>query len=391
MLKQWSKRKLTLFGRITIIKSLALSKFVSLFLSLPNPPMELIKELEVMFFKFLWNAGPDRITRKLVIKNLSSGGLRMSHIYSFIKALKISWLRRVIQQANNTTWYILNPIDFDKVLSLGGEYARNLAVNIRNPFWKDILISWADFSKEVKFEEIKYILSSPIWFNTHLRNGNNLYVNNWYNKGIKTNGDILDDNGNFYTFDQLKEIYRVRGTFLSYENILQKIPNQWKNIIIANIVFIYQNRYNITCNVFVAHLLKDKKGSRRFYDILAHVGETGVTNRWGNQFGNINDKEWKLYNSSIKDIKEVKLADFQYKINNKILVTNSFLFKIKKINNNGCSYCNEHGETIEHLFSSCTKVKYFWNNLQDWLSNNCNIILNLDENHLSSHHKKQKA
>ena len=31
MLKQWSKRKVTLFGRITIIKSLALSKFVSLF------------------------------------------------------------------------------------------------------------------------------------------------------------------------------------------------------------------------------------------------------------------------------------------------------------------------------------------------------------------------
>ena len=66
----------------------------------------------------------------------------------------------------------------------------------------------------------------------------------------------------------------------------------------------------------------------------------GVTNRCGNQLGNIKNNEWKLYNSSIKDIKEVKLADFQYKINNNILVTNSFLFKIKKINNNGCSYCN---------------------------------------------------
>ena len=52
MLKQWSKRKLTLFGRITIIKSLALSKFVSLFVSLPNPPAELIKELEVIFSNF---------------------------------------------------------------------------------------------------------------------------------------------------------------------------------------------------------------------------------------------------------------------------------------------------------------------------------------------------
>ena len=92
MLKQWSKRKLTLFGRITIIKSLALSKFVSLFLSLPNPFAELIRSY---FFSFLWNAGPDRLTRKVAIKNLSSGGLRMTHIYSFIKALKISWLRRV--------------------------------------------------------------------------------------------------------------------------------------------------------------------------------------------------------------------------------------------------------------------------------------------------------
>ena len=96
--------------------------------------------------------------------------------------------------------------DFDKVLSLGEEYARNLAINIRNPIWKDILISWADFCKKVKSEEIKYVLSSPLWFNTHLRKGNNLYVNICYSKGIKTIGEILDDNGYFYTCDRLKEI-----------------------------------------------------------------------------------------------------------------------------------------------------------------------------------------
>ena len=104
-------------------------------------------------------------------------------------------------------------------------------------------------------------------------------MNNWYIKEIKTMGDILDVIGNFYTFDRLKEIYKVRGTFFNYENISQKIPNQWKNIINVNRVLIYQNRYNITCNVFVAYLLKDKKGSRRFYDFLAHVGEMEVTNR----------------------------------------------------------------------------------------------------------------
>ena len=70
----------------------------------------------------------------------------------------------------------------------------------------------------------------------------------------KNIGEILDDNGYFYTCDRLKEIYRVRGSFLNYENILQKIPNQWKNIINENRVFAYQISYNITCNVFVAYL-----------------------------------------------------------------------------------------------------------------------------------------
>ena len=44
--KQWSKRKLTLMGRITIIKSSALAKFIHLLLALPNPPDNLLKNIE---------------------------------------------------------------------------------------------------------------------------------------------------------------------------------------------------------------------------------------------------------------------------------------------------------------------------------------------------------
>ena len=45
LIQQWSKRKLTLFGRIIFIKSLVLSKFIHLFLALPNPPGELVKKI----------------------------------------------------------------------------------------------------------------------------------------------------------------------------------------------------------------------------------------------------------------------------------------------------------------------------------------------------------
>ena len=51
--KQWSKRKLTLIGRITIIKSLALAKFIHLLLTLPKPPDDFLKTIERIFYNFL--------------------------------------------------------------------------------------------------------------------------------------------------------------------------------------------------------------------------------------------------------------------------------------------------------------------------------------------------
>ena len=56
-----------------------------------------MKKLEKLFYNFLWNGGPDRIKRTIVIKDLQAGGLRMINAQYFIKALKITWLRKVIK------------------------------------------------------------------------------------------------------------------------------------------------------------------------------------------------------------------------------------------------------------------------------------------------------
>ena len=66
-IKTWSKRRLSIQGKITIIKSLAIAKFVHLFLALPNPPGNLEKPLNKLFYKFIWNSGPDRIKRQYII------------------------------------------------------------------------------------------------------------------------------------------------------------------------------------------------------------------------------------------------------------------------------------------------------------------------------------
>ena len=140
---------------------LALSKFIHLFLALPNPPGELTKKLEKLFYKFLWNSGPDRIKRSIVIKDLVAGGLRMINIHIFVNALKISWLRRQIINQESISWYKLSQIDFKKLLSMGAGYAQEVINDITNPFWKDILKSWYQFCNSVEVNSVNDVLDSP--------------------------------------------------------------------------------------------------------------------------------------------------------------------------------------------------------------------------------------
>ncbi len=97
LFRTWGKRKLTLLGRIAVVKSLAISKFVHLFLSLPNPPEHIVKELNSLCFKFIWNDKPDKIKRINIVKDYKHGGLGTANLQKFIDALKISWLRRMLK------------------------------------------------------------------------------------------------------------------------------------------------------------------------------------------------------------------------------------------------------------------------------------------------------
>ena len=85
-----------------------------------------------------------------------------------------------------------------------------------------------------------------------------------------------------------------------------------------------ENKTNVICNTYVKILIKVKKGSRIFYDTFVDVNK----GKWQAEIVDINENEWKLYYLNINKWHEVKIQDFQYKINNKILDTNSFLAKI---------------------------------------------------------------
>ena len=141
---------------------------------------------------------------------------------------------------------------------------------------------------------------------------------------------------------------------------MRKIPAQLKQKINENKVLCQALKPNVSRNCYVNYLGKDKKGSRTFYDILIdNKIPTPPSEKWIKELGDIQQDEWNTYNRIIKDIKETKLKEFQFKINNRILVTKSFRYKINKVEDGMCSFCNQHPETILHLFYYCEKEIIF--------------------------------
>ena len=188
----------------------------------------------------------------------------------------------------------------------------------------------------------------------------------------------------------LKNAYDIRGTFLNFQAIINRIPNDWKNKINNNKEICRDFKYNIVQANPINILLRDKKGSRRIYDIFIKNIRQDVQIRWSRDLGIIQREDWININSTIKEFSEVKLKDFQFKINNKILVTKSFLHRINLIDNNTCSLCMEYPETIKHLFFECEKVKQFWNLFKEWLNDvtNIEVDINNEKMLILSWHKK---
>ena len=114
------------------------------------------------------------------------------------------------------------------------------------------------------------------------------------------------------------------------------------------------------------------------YDIIVgNQDSTPPSQKWVNILANITQEEWNSYNDRIKNIKEVKLQEFQFKVNNHIPVTNSFLHKINKVNKDRCAFCGLETETIIHMLLNCNKVNEFWLPLKTCLRIQANVTLQL--------------
>ena len=120
----WSARGLSIYGKVTIIKSFLIPKYIYVCSILPTPN-ELLKELNKILFKFLWK-GVDKVTRASVINEYEEGGLRMVDLECMVKSLRLAWLKRIFSGTNGTWKSYLQHI----LSSVGGLFFFNCNYNI---------------------------------------------------------------------------------------------------------------------------------------------------------------------------------------------------------------------------------------------------------------------
>ena len=73
----WRMRNLSLIGKVCVIKTLVLPQLIYLFSVLcVRIPHSFFKELNRIFFNFIWNGGRDRVQRKVMCNDYSNAGLK---------------------------------------------------------------------------------------------------------------------------------------------------------------------------------------------------------------------------------------------------------------------------------------------------------------------------
>ena len=378
LLITWSKRMLTPYGRIVVVKSLAIAKINHLLIALPNPSQNIINELNSMFFKFVWNGGVDKIKRDVAIKNYKNGGLKMIKVETFIDALKISWIRRLVQNDTKGTQLFNaqypNLTDFPK---FGISFIKNSLNIIDNKFWFDTFKAWMKFEGKIIINSWSTFLSQPLWQNDIVKVGGKcVYYRKWFEKGIYFINDLVGPDGDFHDFNYIRNNSNVSTIFLEFQGLIRTLTMLKSNLNLGDFNY---NLQQPICPQSIKILNMDKKGSQRIYRILSNNDKKPTAQqKWHNEFGLPANFKWEnIYLTHHKITKDTKLHWLQYRLLQRILSTNTFLCKIGIKQDNKCTFCNDSPETLIHIFWECSIIQTFWKNFQSWLKGGCAHIRTL--------------
>ena len=392
LLNNFTYRNITVYGRIRVVKAIALSKVTHLIQIIPNPPPMQILKLQRIINKFIWT-GPGQ--KKVVIKKEaaelppSRGGLAIPNIEHFWNGLKLAWLNRLFTSHDDTTWkklamYKLSTalritnLNTTKLLEQGPDAIRKAATQISNPFWKAVLLQVPHLERTFYTCKSKDLIGERIvWDNLD-------FLHEGLPFSRRANSSELTS-----TFNCIRDFISKETNVLMepHEAALSlKVRNLevWNRVVSSVTQYLTENNitwYSIGSPETGPHhwgwsrLALENSKSKKFYELLM--------TRPPGEPRNPNEQKWRdsgltTYNSDrfnkiYRNLSRLK-CNLRVKYEElRIIWGRQELNKYKSVyanqgptNNTQCSYCAQDTETELHLYTECVHGKYFMEEARKW-------------------------
>ena len=263
----WLNRTLTIYGKITVVKTLALSKLSHLPLVLPKLSSNKLKVIENMIFDFIWDNKPAKVAKDHAKLSEKAGGLGLTDIQTFWQSLKFSWLRRLLSTCSfwpkilesEVSDIVEKEVTLNEILQYGPNYLTNIGKKLKNKFWGEVFCSISYFMQGALYCVPENIVIAPLWNNPSITKNNkplkeSAYPNfsakvstisDFFHPGssemftrneLENKFDILIDNNTYIEFKYIIQSARRRLGIADNSIIKTFLPNQPLLIKIATCV-----------------------------------------------------------------------------------------------------------------------------------------------------------
>ena len=359
--KFWKSRDLSIYGRITLIKSLLMAQFVYISASLPRPSTKIVNSITKFIFNFLWGGNCDKIKRNIIVQERVDGGLGMFYPSDFLSSMKLKLLQKLgdINFKHNWKDIVFNQI---KYKDHSGICFENLLVSDRNTFTSDLLHCYSEWKEAVAKCNNKCI-DHCIWGNKAITDiGSKLWVPSLIDVNVNYLSEFVNDTGEVMSYSEFCTKTLSRSwhiiTNRQYVDIKMAIrsfsdpqsPTRNLNNIDTNLCLKFFTDLNLYGNIKAS---KIRTACRR-QTVLA---ELLPLKAWVRDLGSANI-DWNgvfkvMYGGFTRNF---KLLQFQYKLLMKISTCRYMRYKMKiDIVSPNCLYCPSRPETLQHIFLECPK------------------------------------
>ena len=372
-INRWSQRDVSLKGRITVSKSLLVSK-LSYVMSCSMIPEAKLKSIQSLIMNYLWRGRPPKVKAKVLCQSIAEGGLGAVDTLAMYASLKLSWIRRSLN--SKAAWarifqarccpYLLEDL-------LKSRFRKEDFTKMHlSEFYTSMLLEYRKLKPSGPCSPDE-IMKELLWFNEEITiDKKSVFEKNMYSCGIKYVGDLVDANGRILTHDRFtKKFPACKPKFLKYCGIISSIPRAWKETIIeARSGMRLEDRDTVPTITFGDKEIPITKiKTKQLYSLRnkTSIIPTAFT-RWQNE--GLGQPSWSVVmNIPYQCTKSTKLQTFQYQILHRFIATNKFLYVRGIVESASCRYC-QCIDTIIHYFFACQKVREFWNKVFQFINRN---------------------